>query len=83
MAEGEWWGKEAKCKDMEDKDFFFPEDGEGVEAAKAFCRNCPCRPACLEFAIRMRQPGVWGGTSENDRKKIARRRILIGDRLTG
>lgn len=46
------------------------DDGkEKVEPA------CPMRKMCLMHAIDNREPyGVWGGTSERDRRKIQRAR---------
>ncbi|MGI8791936.1 MAG: WhiB family transcriptional regulator [Acidimicrobiales bacterium] len=70
------WMKDANCREM-DPEFFFPSDGVGVEQAKAVCMTCPAREACLEHALRNRiDQGVWGGTSERERRRIraARRR---------
>jgi len=46
----------------EDPDLFFAESPEDVEAAKALCTGCRAREACLEGALKRREPwGVWGG----------------------
>jgi WhiB family redox-sensing transcriptional regulator len=40
-----------------------------VEAAKAVCAMCPVRPECLTWALATGQDaGVWGGTSEEERR---------------
>src|SRR4051794_41535827 len=45
-----------------DPDAFFAEAPADVEAAKALCRDCPVREACLAGALERRGPwGVWGG----------------------
>jgi WhiB family transcriptional regulator, redox-sensing transcriptional regulator len=45
-----------------DPDLFFAELPEDVERAKALCRACPARLACLAGAAQRREPcGVWGG----------------------
>ena len=45
-----------------DPDLFFAELPEDVELAKALCRACPVRIACLAGAVERREPwGVWGG----------------------
>ena len=45
-----------------DPDLFFAELPEDVERAKALCRGCPARLACLAGAVERREPcGVWGG----------------------
>ncbi len=41
---------------------FFAESPEDVETAKAMCRGCKARLACLTGALERREPwGVWGG----------------------
>ena len=54
----------------------------GVEVAKRLCVNCAVRSECLEYALRNRiDHGVWGGTSERERRRIlkSRRLHLEGD----
>ena len=56
---------------------FFPSDGVGVEAARRICDGCPVKEPCLEYAIVHRvEHGVWGGASERERRRIARRRRI-------
>jgi len=46
----------------EDPELFFAESPQDVEQAKALCRGCPARLACLADALERREPwGVWGG----------------------
>jgi WhiB family redox-sensing transcriptional regulator len=46
----------------EDPELFFAESPQGVEQAKAMCRGCRARIACLTGALERREPwGVWGG----------------------
>jgi WhiB family transcriptional regulator, redox-sensing transcriptional regulator len=43
-------------------ELFFAESPEDVELAKAMCRGCRVRIACLTSALERREPwGVWGG----------------------
>lgn len=45
-----------------DPELFFAESAARVEQAKAICRTCPVRRACLLGALERREPwGVWGG----------------------
>jgi WhiB family transcriptional regulator, redox-sensing transcriptional regulator len=47
---------------MADPDLFFAESPEDVESAKAMCRGCAVRLACLAGALERQEPwGVWGG----------------------
>lgn len=34
------------------------------------CEGCPFRDPCREWAVATGEHGVWGGTSQNDRKRI-------------
>ena len=46
----------------EDPELFFAESPQDVEQAKALCRGCRARLACLAGALERREPwGVWGG----------------------
>jgi WhiB family transcriptional regulator, redox-sensing transcriptional regulator len=53
-------GSDLPCTD--DPELFFAESPDDVESAKALCRECPARAACLAGALKRREPwGVWGG----------------------
>jgi WhiB family transcriptional regulator, redox-sensing transcriptional regulator len=46
----------------QDPELFFAESPSDVEQAKAMCRGCRARLACLTGALERREPwGVWGG----------------------
>jgi hypothetical protein len=52
-------GPDLSCTD--DPELFFAESPDDVELAKALCRECPARAACLAGALKRREPwGVWG-----------------------
>ncbi len=56
---------------------FFPSDGVGVDRARKICASCPVAEPCLEYALEHRiDHGVWGGTSERERRRILKRRRL-------
>jgi len=58
-----------------DPDAFFAEAPADVEAAKALCRDCPLREACLAGALERREPwGVWGGELFVQGVVVARKR---------
>jgi len=73
---GNEWMSIGRCRDM-DPAVFFPSDGIGVQAAQRICDECPAKGPCLEYALDNRvDHGVWGGTSERERRRILRRRRL-------
>ena len=52
-----------------------PEQLDDIARAKAFCRACPVREACLEAAKVRREPwGVWGGELFANGKVLAQKR---------
>jgi WhiB family redox-sensing transcriptional regulator len=71
------WRKYALCRDT-DPDLFFPVGTTGqalvqIERAKQVCAQCPVSQDCLDFALETNQDsGIWGGTSEEERRKLRR-----------
>jgi WhiB family transcriptional regulator, redox-sensing transcriptional regulator len=54
---------------------FFPSDGVGVEKAKKICAECPAKEPCLNYALENRiDHGVWGATSERQRRRMLKGR---------
>lgn len=70
------WQRHASCRGLM-PDLFFSYDGESrlsrarrERAAVEVCTRCPVRPQCRHHALTYReQYGVWGGTTENDRRR--------------
>jgi len=61
-----------------DPELFFPERGASTREAKTVCSTCPVRAECLGWALTNHEKfGIWGGTSERERRRI-KRRMLIG-----
>jgi WhiB family transcriptional regulator, redox-sensing transcriptional regulator len=71
-ARRDWW-QAAACRTA-DPDIFFPVSAHGpgeveIARAKAVCAKCPVRRQCLQFALATHQMhGVWGGTTEEERR---------------
>jgi WhiB family redox-sensing transcriptional regulator len=60
---------------VQDGELWFAETPNNLELAKAFCRDCPARLACLAGAIERREPwGVWGGEIFERGVIVARKR---------
>ena len=72
------WKLLANCKDMDDPNVFFPEDGDnaGHAAAKAVCRGCVVRQNCLDYANTWpyENDGVWGAMGQDERKRTRNRK---------
>ena len=68
------WRQRGACNGL-DPGVFFPETEELAEEAKAICAQCGVRVSCLEYALAVRErDGVWGGTTERERRRIIRQR---------
>jgi WhiB family redox-sensing transcriptional regulator len=73
----EGWRAKAACAEV-DPDLFFPVGVTGpavgqIAAAKAVCGECTVQAECLDFAISTNQEyGVWGATSEEERRVLRR-----------
>lgn len=71
------WRSRASCLD-EDPELFFPIGNTGpaiaqAERAKAVCARCEVVSICLAWALDNNQDaGVWGGTSEEERRAMKR-----------
>ncbi|MER8007697.1 WhiB family transcriptional regulator [Streptomyces sp. NPDC094149] len=75
----DYWRDQAVCRN-EDPELFFPIGTSGpalmqTAQAKAVCARCPVQGQCLEWALEHGEIlGVWGGTGENERRALQRRR---------
>ena len=79
------WREQAACRDV-DPDVFFPAGVEGGRPRAgeellppvewrtpiAVCADCPVRSACLDYALRHEDQGVWGGTTPRQRERMRR-----------
>ncbi|GHH94105.1 WhiB family transcriptional regulator [Streptomyces capillispiralis] len=72
------WSERANCREA-DPDLFFPIGDRGptlvqIERAKAVCHDCPVLERCLDWALRSGPlEGIWGGTTEGERRALMRR----------
>jgi WhiB family redox-sensing transcriptional regulator len=72
------WRNYAACRNV-DPDLFFPLGTEGaslpqIEQAKQVCRTCPVSKTCLRWALDSGDTGVWGGTTDEERRGQRRSR---------
>jgi WhiB family redox-sensing transcriptional regulator len=71
------WRARAACAGYPNTLFFPSSDGPdepSLERAKAICSVCAVAEDCLEYALETNQrAGIWGGTSEQERKSLRRK----------
>lgn len=70
------WSTQAACREVDPK-LFFPPKGriDMTRNAKLVCSKCPVIAQCREMALADPElQGVWGGTTEVERRAIRRRR---------
>lgn len=74
-----WWVTLAGKVDWQKRSARRTSERPDIEPAKAICRGCQVRVACLEWAILVNeQDGIWGGmTTEERRMEIRRRRRQV------
>jgi WhiB family redox-sensing transcriptional regulator len=65
-----------------DPEIFFPEKGSKgqssyiVNAARRICNTCPYKNPCLEWAVVHDEMGIWGGTTQKERR-VHRRKLKV------
>lgn len=78
MANDFYWQEQARCViEKADPDLFIPPFGESKSdlvkrnrKALAICERCEMKAPCLEFALRMGEDGIWGGTTGRQRRAM-------------
>jgi len=66
------WAVFAACRD-EKSMVFFPQTKDEEKRALSICATCPVIEDCLGHALETNERyGVWGGTTEKQRRKLSR-----------
>ncbi len=76
------WQDRANCLGA-DPELFFPDRGTTNAPAKLICNACEVRVECLQEAVDNREPGIYGGTTERERKFIRGLGVSAGEYLAG
>lgn len=75
------WHAFAACRTRQDIDWVPVQEHKGgavraahlnLAAARAVCASCPVRGRCLDEAVRDRLNGIWGGTTDTERRRLRR-----------
>lgn len=77
------WMIDAKCRGITATSLFYPDrSNDQVMQAKAVCKGedgskpCPVLQECFDYAMDTEEKfGVWGGTSERERRRIKKARL--------
>ena len=70
------WVHEGACVGK-DPDIFFPEQRDDIGPAVRICCACPVRAECLAYALKYRPPGIWGGTSQRERRRLRKEAAAV------
>jgi WhiB family transcriptional regulator, redox-sensing transcriptional regulator len=66
------WQELSACYGL-DPEVFFPTTEEEAGLALSYCGVCSVREVCLAWAVRNGERyGVWGGTTEQQRRRLIR-----------
>lgn len=66
------WQDRAACYGV-DPDLFFPTSEDEAGPALAYCARCAIRAECLAWALKNGERyGVWGGMTEQQRRRLLR-----------
>jgi WhiB family redox-sensing transcriptional regulator len=69
------WMDRANCVGT-DPEAWFPGKGGRVSGLqRQVCQNCEVRGECLLYALAYSLGGIWGGTTERERRLLKRERI--------
>ena len=72
-AQGDDWRARAACTGK--TEIMFSLDPDETEEARRVCARCPVVEPCLAEAIEDRSlVGMWGGTTEDERRAMRRKR---------
>ena len=68
------WAAYGACRGADPGLFFAATDGGDTRTAQRICAGCPVRDDCLDWALMAGVSyGVWGGTTEQERRRLVRR----------
>jgi WhiB family transcriptional regulator, redox-sensing transcriptional regulator len=71
------WQNAAACAGTETPAHWFPHDVVLARPALDVCDVCPVVTDCLDFALHHRVHGIWGGTTDTQRRRIRSRRGIV------
>lgn len=70
------WRQQAACRGK-DPNMFILERGDQADPALAICRICPVQQPCLQYALDNSERGIWGGTSQKQRRRMLKEKQAV------
>jgi WhiB family redox-sensing transcriptional regulator len=75
------WHLDAACKNTPTELFIAVDDSDEPYYPSAevlvYCNSCPVKPECLQHAMDAGEVGVWGGTTDYQRRQLDRERERV------
>lgn len=72
------WRKYAKCRGTDTSVFITPR-GQPIRTALEVCQLCMVWRPCLRYAMENKEVGVWGRTTETQRRQLMKDGIALED----
>ena len=78
FANHEPWVDQAACvkrtilEVSEIAEYFYPDRGVNPVDAREFCVHCPVVEQCGRYGMEHDEPGVWGGLTQEQRRRLAK-----------
>jgi len=70
LVENPSWMKRGNCYG-EPTAIFFPTKGKWInKVVEEYCDMCVVKQSCLQYALDNNTKGIWGGTSELERRLL-------------
>lgn len=82
------WLKDAACRGLDVSLFYTTDDVEATRESNSdtnrvalrFCKTCPVKAECLDYALKHEIEGIWGGTLPVERRHMrAKLKIAVKD----
>jgi WhiB family redox-sensing transcriptional regulator len=64
------WKDLGRCRDAPSYLFYLERHLEAFIVAQKYCTDCEVKNQCLRYALEHQELGVWGGTTEHQRRKM-------------
>jgi WhiB family redox-sensing transcriptional regulator len=71
-VDGWRWSERAACRGTDPESWFADvrpgHQDENITRLRRICAECPVRVECLNYALDNNEWGIWGGTTDDERR---------------